>query len=130
MNPMARRTLISISLLAVASVAFGQATPTVYVTINENETLSKQKRREWADSARDVCEQLKKRNGVETAEDRDDADVVVTILDRRIEVNESGTNDWAEHSARRTTRAGTSRFSASKAALRSKNPRSRSPARS
>ena len=74
---MARRTLISISLLAVASVAFGQATPTVYVTINENETLSKQKRREWADSARDVCEQLKKRNGVETAEDRDDADVVV-----------------------------------------------------
>ncbi len=91
---MAPRTLISISLLAVASFAFGQATPTVYVTVNENETLSKQERRELADSARDVREQLKKRNGVETAEDRDDADVVVTILDRRIEVNESGTNDW------------------------------------
>ena len=25
---------------------------------------------------------------------QDDADVLVTILDRRIEVNESGTNDW------------------------------------
>ncbi len=91
---MAPRTLISISLLAVASFAFGQTTPTVYVTSNKNESLSEQKRRELADSVRDVREQLKKRDGVETAEDRDDADVLVTILDRRIEVNESGTNDW------------------------------------
>jgi len=91
---MAPRTLISISLLAVASFAFGQTTPTVYVTSNNNESLSKQKRRELADSVRDVREQLKKRDGVESAEDRDAADVLVTILDRRIEVNESGTNDW------------------------------------
>ena len=91
---MAPRTLISISLLAVASFALGQTTPTVYVTSNKNESLSEQKRREIADSARDVREQLKKRDGVETAEDRDAADVLVTILDRRIEVNESGTNDW------------------------------------
>ena len=91
---MAPRTLISISLLAVASFAFGQTTPTVYVTSNKNESLSEQKRREIADSVRDVREQLKKRDGVETAEDRDAADVLVTILDRRIEVNESGTNDW------------------------------------
>ena len=91
---MAPRTLISISLLVVASFAFGQTTPTVYVTSNKNESLSEQKRRELADSVRDVREQLKKRDGVETAEDRDDADVLVTILDRRIEVNESGTNDW------------------------------------
>ena len=91
---MAPRTLISISLLAVASFALGQTTPTVYVTSNKNESLSEQKRREIADSVRDVREQLKKRDGVETAEDRDTADVLVTILDRRIEVNESGTNDW------------------------------------
>ena len=88
------RTLISISLLAAASFAFGQTTPTVYVTSNKNESLSEKKRHALADSARDLREQLKKRDGVETAEDRDDADVLVTILDRRIEVNESGTNDW------------------------------------
>ena len=91
---MAPRMLISISLLAAASFATGQTTPTVYVTASNNENLSKQKRRELADSVRDVREQLKKRDGVETAEDRDDADVLVTILDRRIEVNESGTSDW------------------------------------
>ncbi len=90
----ARRTLISISLLAATSFAFGQTTPTVYVTSNKNESLSEQKRRELADSARDVREQLKKRDGVETAENGDDADVLVTILDRRIEVNESSTHDW------------------------------------
>ncbi len=94
MNVVARRTFISMSLLAAAAFAFGQTTPTIYVTSNKNESLSAQKRRELADSARDVREQLKKRDGVETAEDRDDADVFVTILDRRIEVNESGTNDW------------------------------------
>jgi len=91
---MAPRTLISISLLAAASFALGQTTPTVYVTSNKNKGLSEQKRREIADSVRDVREQLKKRDGVETAEDGDAADVLVTILDRRIEVNESGTNDW------------------------------------
>jgi len=90
----ARRTLISISLLAATSFAFGQTTPTVYVTSNKNESLSEQKRRDLADSARDVREQLKKRDGVETAENGDDADVLVTILDRRIEVNESSTHDW------------------------------------
>lgn len=91
---MTPRILISISLLAVAAFAFGQTTPTVYVTSNKNENFSEQKRRELADSVRDVREQLKKRDGVETAEDRAAADVLVTILDRRIEVNESGTNDW------------------------------------
>lgn len=91
---MTPRILISISLLAVAVFAFGQTTPTVYVTSNKNENFSEQKRRELADSVRDVREQLKKRDGVETAEDRAAADVLVTILDRRIEVNESGTNDW------------------------------------
>ena len=87
-------TLISISLLVATSFAFGQTTPTVYVTSNKNESLSEQKRRDLAYSARDVREQLKKRDGVETAEDGDDADVLVTILDRRIEINESRTNDW------------------------------------
>jgi len=93
-KPTAARTLISICLLAVASFALGQTTPTVYVTSSKNENFSKQKRRELADSVRDVREQLKKRDGVEMVQDGDDADVLVTILDRRLEVNESGTNEW------------------------------------
>jgi hypothetical protein len=75
-------------------LAFSQTTPTVYVTSQKNKNFSEQKRRDLADSVRDVREQLKKRDGIEAAEDRDDADVLVTILDRRIEVNESGTNEW------------------------------------
>jgi hypothetical protein len=93
-NATACRILISISLLTAASLAFSQTTPTVYVTSQKNKNFSEQKRRDLADSVRDVREQLKKRDGIEAAEDRDDADVLVTILDRRIEVNESGTNEW------------------------------------
>ena len=80
--------------LGAASLAFAQSTPTVYVTTSKSKSLSSQKQRDLADSARDVREQLRKRDGVEAAEDRDDADVLITILDRRIEVNETGTNDW------------------------------------
>jgi hypothetical protein len=90
----APRIFILIALGLSAALAFGQATPTVYVTTSKKDHLSSQKRRELADSARDVREQLAKRDGVETVDDRDDADVLITILDRRIEVNESGTNDW------------------------------------
>lgn len=87
--------LSAIALIAVASsLASAQGTPTVYVTSTKSESLSQQKRRDLADSARDVREQLEKRDGVETSDDREDADILVTILDRRIEVNETGTNDW------------------------------------
>ena len=82
------------ALTLSTSFVFAQSVPTVYVTSSKSESLSEKKRRDLADSARDVREQLKKRDGVETISDRDDADVLVTILDRRIEVNESGTNDW------------------------------------
>ena len=91
----ANRVFISIMLFLVASShATGQSTPTIYVTGNDKNELSAQKRRELADSVGDVREQLKKRDGVETANAREGADVLVTILDRRIEVNESGRNDW------------------------------------
>lgn len=86
-------TWIFLLVLPVSQVA-GQSVPTIYVTSNDHEGLSPQKRKELQDSARDLREQLKKRDGVETADDEEDADVLVTILDRRIEVNESGRNDW------------------------------------
>ena len=72
----------------------GQYRPTVHVTSVENERLPSDKRRELADSANDVREHIKKRANFEEVEDRADADVLVTILDRRIEVNQSGVNDW------------------------------------
>ena len=55
--------------------------------------FSSEKRRELADSARDVRKKLRDR-GIESTDDRDDADVLVVILDRRIEVHPSGENDW------------------------------------
>jgi hypothetical protein len=91
----AARILTSIVLLtAAASGVSGQSTPTVYVTSTDSDALSSQKRKELGDSVGDVKEHLKKRDGVETASDVDEADVRITILDRRIEVNESGRNDW------------------------------------
>lgn len=94
MSRIASGILISALAFGAASLAVAQRTKTVYVTFSKNANLSDQKRRDLADSARDVREQLKKRDGVEAADDLDDADVLVTILDRRLEVNESGTNDW------------------------------------
>lgn len=91
------RIFISISillLLAAASQVAGQSTPTIYVTSSKSDGHSAQKRRELADSVGDVKEQLKKRSGVESSDERGSADVLLTILDRRIEVNESGTDDW------------------------------------
>lgn len=86
--------LITLALVAAAATALAQSTPTVYVVSSKGDNLSANKRRDLADSARDVREQLKKREGVEAADDRDGADVLITILDRRIEVNETGTNHW------------------------------------
>lgn len=89
------RIFAAVFLYAVlASQAIAESVPTIYVTTANDEGLTAKKRKELADSARDVREQLKKRDGVETADDEDEADVVVTILDRRIEVNETGRSDW------------------------------------
>ena len=81
-----------LALLAVSSSA--QVTPAIYVTFDQREELPSQKRKELADSARDVREHLTKRQGIKHAEQRSAADVLVTILDRRLEVNPTGTSDW------------------------------------
>jgi len=89
----ATRFLTLISLL-VASTGLAQVTPAVYVTFDKSDNLSPQKRKELADSARDLRDHLEKRDRVKPAEAERDADVLVTILDRRLEVNPSGTNEW------------------------------------
>ncbi len=95
---MPARCLILASLVVTGllepSSGWSQPTPSVYVTFDDGEELTSSKRKELADSARDVREQLLKRPGIKRAEGRKDADVLVTILDRRMEVNPTGKNDW------------------------------------
>ncbi len=85
--------ILTVVLLVWASLGESQSSPTAYVAFEKHDKLSSEKRRELADSARDVREKLRDR-GIESADDRDDADVLVVILDRRIEVQPSGENDW------------------------------------
>ena len=81
------------ALLVWATLGESQSSPTAYVAFDKNVKLSSEKHRELADSARDVRNKLRDL-GIEPADDRDDADVLVVILDRRIEVHPSGENDW------------------------------------
>jgi hypothetical protein len=85
--------LTMVSSLIWAALGASQQNPTAYVAFEKHDKLSSEKRRDLADSARDVREKLRDR-GIESTEDRDDADVLVVILDRRIEVRPSGENDW------------------------------------
>ncbi len=85
--------ILTIALLLCASLGATQSNPTAYVAFEKHDRLSSEKRRELADSARDVREKLRDR-GIESADDRDHADVLVVILDRRLEVHPSGENDW------------------------------------
>lgn len=83
----------TIAFLACASLGAPQSQPTAHVAFEKSDRLSSEKRRELADSARDVREKLRDR-GIESTDDRDHADVRVVILDRRLEVHASGENDW------------------------------------
>jgi len=94
MKPAWILTLVLFSSLVAPRMARTQATSTVFVTFDADEDTPAAKRREVADSARDVREQIQKRDNLEAADNRGAADVLVTILDRRIEVNPSGENDW------------------------------------
>lgn len=85
--------ILTIVLLVWASLGESQSNPTAYVAFEKHDKLSSEKRRELADSARDVREKLRDR-GIESPDDRDDADVLVVILDRRIVIEPSGENDW------------------------------------
>jgi len=65
--------------------------PQVYVHVNPRiEDHDPAKLRELVDSMTDLREQISKRRDLVSAASRSDADILVTILDRRIEVNRSG----------------------------------------
>src|SRR5262245_34065926 len=65
--------------------------PRVYVYIDPRiEENDLGKIRDLADSMADLREQISKRRDIVIAESRTDADILVTLLGRRIEVNRSG----------------------------------------
>jgi hypothetical protein len=80
------------AVLLVSAAAHGAPKPKVFVHVDPRiaEAADAGKRRELVDSVTDVREQLEKRRDVARAMDRGDADILVTILDRRLEVNRSG----------------------------------------
>ena len=92
-----QRVSVGLALIAVAAAAGEkQKLPKVYVHIDPRVAQSQdsQKRRELVDSVADIREHLQKRRDVESAKDRFDADILVTILDRRLEVNRSGATSY------------------------------------
>jgi hypothetical protein len=92
-----QRWTIGIVLLAVTALAGEkQKLPKVYVHVDPRVAKSQdsQKRRELVDSVADIREHLQKRRDVESAKDRFDADILVTVLDRRLEVNRSGATSY------------------------------------
>ncbi len=65
--------------------------PRVYVHVDRSvEDSDPAMLRELVDSMTDLREQISKRRDIASAESRSDADILVTLLDRRIEVNRSG----------------------------------------
>lgn len=65
--------------------------PRVYVHVDPRiEDQDPAKLRELVDSVTDLREQISKRRDIAGAESLSDADILVTLLDRRIEVNRSG----------------------------------------
>lgn len=85
--------LLVAALLAATPV---WAAPKVYLRANTslNEHADAQKLKELNDSVRDLREQLEKRHDVVLTTERGDAVILVTVLDRRLEVNRAGVNDY------------------------------------
>ena len=80
------------SLLLVSASAYAAPKPRVFVHVDPRvvEAADSGKRRDLVDSVTDVREQLQKRRDVARAKDRGEAHILVTLLDRRVEVNRSG----------------------------------------
>jgi hypothetical protein len=65
--------------------------PRVYVHVNPRiEDHDPAKLRELVDSMTDLREQISKRRDIVSAKNRSESDILVTLLDRRIEVNRNG----------------------------------------
>jgi hypothetical protein len=100
MNLSRRLLLVGTSLLFSLSWAAAQdaadSRPAVFVRLDKttSDELPSSKRKELTDSVHDLEEQIEKRPGIRLTKKREDADVVVTVLDRRIEMNTTGQTDY------------------------------------
>lgn len=76
-----------------------QKSISVFVTAasESSEGLTKSKEKEVTDSARDLREEVEKRSSIILAEDIEAADIVVKVLDRRIEVAQQRQDYGAGH---------------------------------
>jgi hypothetical protein len=85
-----------LALLFVTSAASGaEFKPRVYVHVDpaleaQLGASSRGRIRELTDSVADLRQQSAKRRDIGSAENRAEADILLTVLDRRIEVNRSG----------------------------------------
>lgn len=78
-------------LLALPKAPGAQDKPTVYVVAGSasSKRISRSKAKELADSAEDLRKQIGKRAHIDLAPTIESADILITILDRRIEFRQS-----------------------------------------
>ncbi len=81
------------ALLLISSLASAQQKHSVYVGASADDT-EKSKARELADSADDLREQIGKRSNLVLVEHSETAEILITVLDRRIDVRSSGQTNY------------------------------------
>ncbi len=81
------------ALLLISSLASAQQKHSVHVSASADDT-SKSKARELADSAGDLREQIGKRSNLVLAEHPETAEILITVLDRQIDVRPSGQTNY------------------------------------
>lgn len=81
---------------ASAQEANDPQNPAVFVQLEKrsSDELPEHKRKELFDSVRDIEDQIEKRPGIRLAKSRENASVVVRVLDRRIEMVTTGQTDY------------------------------------
>lgn len=85
-------TWMVLPLLLTSAAILAETRPKVFVHADPRAlaTGNPETRRGLQDSVSDLREQLRKRPELALAKDRGEADILVTVLDRRLEVNRSG----------------------------------------
>ncbi len=75
--------------------AYAESKAKVFVHTDPRlEKTAPEKNKELSDSVFDLREQIQKRRDIESTTERAEANILVTILDRRIEVNRSGETQY------------------------------------
>ena len=87
------RTFALVASLGFPLLVFAQQKHSVYVGVSTDDA-SKSKARELSDSMSDLREQIGKRSNLVLAEHPEAAEILITVLDRQIEVRTSGQTSY------------------------------------